>query len=347
MRPRELTGLWTDLPLVGRGSPSPIRGWYLALGPAGAFLGVCEPNAPPWIRHGHLDPTGAWEWSAAWTVPPRPDAPAGWADEGISVDSVWIDIDRLDPMRLAINRTEYQGGSHGVVVGRWGEAFDEIESPTDSDIRFGQPLVLRGDELWSHDTNELWSFRRHGDTWHRASTVCAPNLPEGVTELGWAGEVSADGGRVYLEAWSCVAVFERVTARRGEQDAFRWARTIPCHGRVAGLAQTREGLVVVDHADDSGLRVGLYDRELRTLSRKSVQESSTVTPVAIAGDRVVLHARDVLLVLDLHTGAVTHHLMLPPSLVVPRGRMLPGTMHVDGDRVVVATDEALGVYVLT
>ena len=33
------------------------------------------------------------------------------------VDSLWLAIDHLDSMRIAINRTEYQGGSHGVVVG--------------------------------------------------------------------------------------------------------------------------------------------------------------------------------------------------------------------------------------
>ena len=102
-------------------------------------------------------------------MPAPPTAIGGdrrnWADFAGEVDELNIVIDKLDPKRIAVTRIEYQGGSYGVVVGRWGEAFDEIASPTDSDIRFGNPLVLRGDDLWSHDMASMWQMRRRGDGW--------------------------------------------------------------------------------------------------------------------------------------------------------------------------------------
>jgi hypothetical protein len=346
MSPREITGVWTDLPLVGS-TASRIRGQDLVLGPAGAFLGVCEQELPPWVRFGRWS-GGAWEWSTPWTVPPRPEAPEGWADTIDTVDSLWLAVDCLDPMRIAINRTEYQGGSHGMVVGRWGGAFDEIPSPTDSDIRFGQPIVLRGDELWSHDMSALWSFRRVEGAWRGTKTDCIPHFGDGVDELGWHADVSPDGRWVYQDVWSCVAAFERLPGRRGESERFAWTRTVPCSGSVAGLARTPDGLVVVEGtADGGGLRIVLYDEELRPLWRSTVEHCTTATSAAVEGQRVVVHAGDVLLVLDLRAGSVTHRLILPAALAEPGRHALNGSIRVHGEQVCVATDHAIGIYVLS
>lgn len=345
MSPREITGVWTELPLVGP-TGARIRGQDLVLGPAGAFLGVCEQDLPPWVRCGRWS-GGAWEWSTPWTVPPWPEASEGWEGAIDMVDSLWLAIDHLDPMRIAINRTEYQGGSHGVVVGRWGEAFDEIPSPTDSDIRFGQPIVLRGDELWSHDMSSLWSFRRVDGAWRGTQTDCIPHFGDGVDELGWHGDVSPDGRWVYQDVWSHVAVFERLPGRRAEGERFAWTRTVPCSGSVAGLARTPDGLVVVEGTTGGrGLQIVLYDEELRPLWRSTVERCTTATPAAIEGQRVVLHAGDVLLVLDLRVGSVTHRLILPAALAEPGRHALNGTIRVHGERVCVVTDQAIGVYAL-
>jgi hypothetical protein len=348
MTARELVGNWTPLPLVG-GAGDRIRGSHMVLGAAGAFLGVCEKDLPPWIRLGRWQ-DGAWDWSAAWTVPPRPDnndrGHDGWLGKIDSVDSVWLDIDRLDPLRIAINRTEYQGGSYGIAVGRWGGEFDNIPSPTDSDIRFGQPIVLRGDELWSHDMSDLWHFRRVAGVWQGTSTDCTPHFCEGSDELGWAADVAPDGRWVVVDVWTCVAVFERRPGPGG-RERFAWTRTLPSASSVKGLAQTPNGLVVVhDDSDGLELEVVLHDEDLRPIRRWTPGCSSSASSAVIEGHRVVLHREDALLVFDLYTESVTHRLMLPAELIVVGRQALSASVCVFGELVCVVSDWAIGVYEL-
>ncbi|KIG18633.1 hypothetical protein DB30_00318 [Enhygromyxa salina] len=282
-------------------------------------------------------------------MPPPPNddgAPARWSSHIDSVDSVWLDIDRLDPLRIAINRTEYQGGSHGVVVGRWGGDFEEIRSPTDSDIRFGQPIVLRGDELWSHDTSELWHFRRSGGAWHGTSTDCTPQFCEGRDELGWVADVAPDGRWLVLDVWGCVAVFERRAAAGGGGERFAWTRTLASGGSVEALGQTPNGLVVVYRDGEGvGVEIVLYDEDLRVIRRWAVDGGGRAGSAFIEGRRVVLHGEGVLLVFDLFAGVVTHRLVLPPELAVRR-HALSACVRVFGGLVCVVSRGAIGVYEL-
>ncbi len=349
MTVRELQGVWTPLPLL-TDAPERIRGRDLIFGSAGAFFSVCEAERAPWIRFGHWD-AGAWDWSPPWTIPPPPDddgAPSRWNSHLHAVDSVEIDVDRLDPMRLAINRTEYQGGSHGIVVGRWGETFDEIPSPTDSDIRFGQPIVLRGDELWSHDMSSLWYFRRVGGSWAPTETDCLPYLDPEHGELGWHADISPSGDRVFLDLFDDVAVFDRRPGHRDDQLHFAWLRTLGSTASVLGLRQTPDGLVVADRgSEDTGSQLVLYDESLRPIWRWALESRPTPTSAAIEGHRVVAHCDGALLVHDLRSASVSHRLTLPDRLLGPRGHALNGSIHLHGDRVYVATDVDLGVYELS
>lgn len=345
---RDLVGQWTALPLVGRAEDR-IRGYDLALGPAGAFLGVCEEDRPPWIRRGRWS-AGAWDWSTPWTVPPPPQddgAPQRWSSHVESVDSLWLAIDRLDPMRIAVNRTEYQGGSYGVFVGRWGGAFDEIPSPTDSDIRFGQPLVLRGDELWSHDMSSLWSFRRAADAWQGTETDCTPHFGDDGDELGWSADVSPDGRWVIQDVWGRVAAFERVPGRRDGGVRFSWTRTIPCGASVSGLAWTPDGLVVVESSSEGGHpQIVLYDDELRSIWRWTLEHRVSASSAVVEGHRVVMHHEELLVVFDRRVGAVTHRLLLPPALAQTDRHALNGSIRIHGELACVVTDQAIGVYEL-
>ncbi|KIG18945.1 hypothetical protein DB30_06556 [Enhygromyxa salina] len=347
MAARELHGTWTPLPLVQTAGKR-IKGSDLALGEAGAFLGVCEEGLAPWVRLGRWE-AGAWTWSAPWTVPPRPDnagAPDRWVGQIDEVGSVWLAIDRLDPMRIAINRTEYQGGSYGVVVGRWGGVFDQIESPTDSDIRFGQPIVLRGDELWSNDMSALWHFRRVAGSWRGVSTDCTPQFSGGADELGWIADVASDGRWVVQDVWTLVAVFERRPVRGGGE-RFAWTRTLASKTSVKGMAQTPNGLVVV-HEDRDGvaLEIVLHDEDLRPIQRWTLDEAFTASSAVVAGHRVVLHRQDALLVFDLYTGSVTHQLMIPKELVKVGRYALNASVRIFGDVVCVMSDWEIGVYEL-
>lgn len=125
--PREqgaLTGRW--LPLPGRANGANVRHLALALGPGGAFLGRTFDRGGPDVLHGAWE-NGVLSWSAPWPVPLPPPRPGlvhwmtSWDAVGIALFGLALAIDRLDPMRIAVNRLEYQGGSYELVVGRWNE----------------------------------------------------------------------------------------------------------------------------------------------------------------------------------------------------------------------------------
>ena len=320
----------------------------LALGHAGVFIGLFDERSAPRIHH------GSWEgrtlrWTAPWMVP-APPAPGGgredWTDFAQSVGGLVIAIDRLDPMRIAVNRVEYQGGSHGVVVGRWGDRFDEIASPTDSDIRFGSPLILRGDELWSHDMSAMWHFRRRAGSWSGQSVDLYDRLrASGADELGWFAALSPDGTMLLLDAWISIEVFE--TDASG---AFHWSRSVtpsqPGGGSAAirGLAWSPLGPAVV-LADDAGILI--YDQQLRA-ARAMAFPAELGVREALATDalRFLLKSDDALWVFDLQREAVTHRLEVPPELVARSGGKHIEAAAMHGDRVVVANREQLGVFEL-
>lgn len=114
-------------------SPGPVV--HIVATNARAYFAEAPTTGDPLkVRVGSWDSAG-WSWEAAWTVPRPPGVPV---DHDFSGTSAWLAVDSTRAgARVAINRVEYQGGSHGISLasfaGSW-EVPTEIDSSTDSDI---------------------------------------------------------------------------------------------------------------------------------------------------------------------------------------------------------------------
>ena len=337
-------GHWTHLPGYDNQN-QPLSTFQLVLGQAGAFLGLTGGKSAPRVYH------GAWEgeelrWGPAWKVP----APIGsngarrdWADFTAEVDEIRIAIDKLDPKRIAVTRIEYQGGSYGVVVRRWGEAFDEVASPTDTDIRFGQPAILRGDNLWSHDCGTMWQMRGRGGKWTGHSIEMYDRLLKareggrGDHELGWAGDISPDGKTLFLDVYTGLEVF--VATPGG---AFQWSHSVTLPGVCAETAVWAAGGPVVLLRNDKGndYRVTLFDGEVRNARTITLPTGYGIKGCqAIEGRRMLLLGGDAMWIFDLVLERMTHRLDLPTSL-----KSIGAHGALCGDRVVLASHDLIGVY---
>ena len=126
----------------------------------------------------------------SWLVPAPP---YGEMCEG---SGAWLDVEGdAGACSIALTRMEYQDGSHGIALatlrdGQWTEE-GEIESPTDSDISFGRPLVRRGAHVFTVEGEEtLWHYTRAG-TW-RGRVIETPKQWKYLSPQA----ANADGGRV-------------------------------------------------------------------------------------------------------------------------------------------------------
>lgn len=166
---------------------------------------------------------GSLAYAAFHPIPTPPGMDKDWG--ALDIGEVEPEL-AIDGNTLAMTRVEYQGGSFGLVVfpDLAQSGVQEILSPTDSDLGFGQPLVVRGAEIFTQEgaggPSDLWHYRRSGTSWKGQHIV----LPEGL-ELDWALALSEDGQRLAVAATreekDTIEVFEREGT--GE---FSFARTL-------------------------------------------------------------------------------------------------------------------------
>ena len=96
---------------------------------------------------------------------------------GIDCEIVAFDFARVDwstsPAQVAMNLTEYQGGSFGIWL-EDGNKGSFLPSPHDADISFAGSYVLRGDILIAESTSELSLFRRLSTGGWKETTIAIP-----------------------------------------------------------------------------------------------------------------------------------------------------------------------------
>jgi hypothetical protein len=188
---------------------------------------------------------GQWRWLEPWTVPRPPSVRAEHNLEGTSA-RVEIDVSGADDLALAINRVEYQGGSHGIALARarggvWIDP-SEIPSPTDSDIAFGIPPLRRGDELFTTEFEDrLWHYVRIGNAWkprelplpRGASFTYDPAMCVTRDRSELAIAVSRDGGSPHV-----------LILQRRQTGDYRLAQSLPMPGFVNALAYADKDLYI-------------------------------------------------------------------------------------------------------
>src|SRR5262245_20602047 len=100
-----VTGRWTPLP--PHGGTSRVRGAEVAVGAAGAFLGLTLESDGPRVLFGRWKDDNL-EWGGPWVVPLPPPKQhvehwmTSWAAVGEGLGGLGLTIDRLDPMRIAV-----------------------------------------------------------------------------------------------------------------------------------------------------------------------------------------------------------------------------------------------------
>jgi len=336
-------GRWHSLPGVDAGA---LRSVDLAMGPAGVFLGTVGAGGPG-IHHGRWTASGDLDWSPRWEVPPPPSRE--WPGIGDDLAGLRIAIDGADPMRIAVTRLEYQGGSFGAVAGRWGGPFVEIPYPDrDVDIRFGVPLVLQGTEAVTVDPTHLFRFRL-GTT---SVVEQRLDMHDVIDELGWHAALDAKGRTLVLSVFREVFVFGR-TANGDFALGRRWK--MPASIAALGMTPDAHTTVVVDAP--GAFEVTTYDDQWRERRRSTitVRELDGDAPsrgircsrgedcakhATIEGARVVLETARTHSVVDLPTGRVVR-LEIPPS---PWDEL---RAEIHGDVVLVTSLSQIGVYSLS
>jgi hypothetical protein len=166
----------------------------------------------------------------------------------------WISIDERDGrQQFSVTRVEYQGGSFGVVVyPQLGSPQHEVlASPTDSDISFGVPHILRGDELFTLEPGltggSVWHYTRDDAIWSGAAIA----LPRGdETELSWELELSDDANALYLMTHDVGFRVERFERNRRGQFEHAGYFEAPAPAQMVG--QIGDELVLVFHTPQPG-----------------------------------------------------------------------------------------------
>lgn len=229
----------------------------------------------------------------SWLVPAPPH---GGLCEG---SGAWLDVEEdAGACNIACTRIEYQGGSHGVALatlrdGQWMDV-GEIESPTDCDISFGRPLVRRGNDVFTVESDEmLWHYTRESGAW-RGRVIETPKQWKYLSPQA----ANADGTKLFV----CVIDRERARqlARFDLHDGrFALAKSIALPGEF-DLAQAPG----IDGALYVGFRLPAADGSLVwTLSEELEVLSRTTFPaptIAKSGHLIALSvSREWMLVAQL------------------------------------------------
>ena len=340
-----MMGKWFPLPPHGGGR---VRHVNVALGPSGAFLAMTLEGEDPRVFHGRWVGAGI-EWSPPWLVPLPPPKPhvehwmTSWDRVGDSLLGLYVAIDRDDPMRIAVNRLEYQGGSYGLVVGRWGQPFLEVPYPDgESDIPFGVPIVLRGPELFTHELSIFWHFRLTDRDFK------VKMQPLEVEELLGLSAVDKEARTVVLSAPPEILVL-----KRGGAGDFALHRRVTTTNTVANLGLRPDGQATVLLDNGDAYTICTYDTEWREMGRWHLSaaeldenapgEHRMVSATAMVdGARVIVETKmGNLSVVDVPTH---RHVRLE---AVPSYLANVESVAMHGDHVVLVSTERIGLYSLT
>jgi hypothetical protein len=196
---------------------------------------VPEDGSPMRVHVGRWQ-SGEWRGETPWTVPPPPRHcdPAESAALAVAEDA--------NGLHVAVTRVEFQGGSYGIALatlanGSWAHP-EEIESPTDSDIPFGDPVRRHANEVFTfEETRRLWHYTRSNDGWAATPTplrdgsvsLDCPHMALGARGLVVANE-TAEGEPLLL-------IFEKDDSGRVMAPT-----TIAVPGTVGGIAYGGEML---------------------------------------------------------------------------------------------------------
>jgi hypothetical protein len=251
------------------------------------------------------------------TTPFHPVPPRGtsWGANTIGAVDPWIAVDLTTPtVQISVTRVEYQGGSWGLVVypDARTPAFEEIPSPTDSDIGFGVPLILRGDELFTLEpggSGPLYQYRRDARGWS-----CTELTAYGEFSQGWAMALSSDAQSLLVASTNEAGSLQLF--RRGAAGLMRHARALPVpsepdqvafhqgHGIAAFTSKTETQVQVLD------LKTG---ETLRTLHIPATTPSNRSMNVVLAQNVVLVAEERGVHVVDLASASPLAWLEVPLS----------------------------------
>jgi hypothetical protein len=286
--------------------------------------------------------------------PPTPKLPVssgGWYGFGEVTPWVFVD-DAPGASQFAVTLQEYQGGCWGVLVfpGLGAPSHEEIATPVDeSDIRFGVPLALRGDEIVSTDGSRLYHLRRHAASW--ASHVDAETQDK--EEIGWHSGLSPDGKTLVLGTVTQFSADpeDLVFFERAPDGSFARRRRLRIadapRNQITGLTFDGDELVVgsiLRGPDGASLFVlpPPYDRPAQRIAVPPETNDTAVHALAASGGLAIVAQLESIWGADLRAAEVTCGLKLPPLAQGARRRIHAVAFW--GDRGVVAADGRIGVF---
>ncbi len=256
--------------------------------------------------------------------------------------TAYVAIDESGPS-AAVNRREEQGGSFGIVV----YPNDEIPPPTEeTDIGFGVPLVLRGDDLFTvgagfsvgPDEALVHHYRRAG-AWSRSELRVDRALC-----VGWQLALSPDACTLAVTASDDgrhgLEIFER------RANGFVHARSVPLPAEPTGVVFANDALIVglmKPAPDGAGLLV--YDAvHMAIVDRISVplETNGTAVHALDAQDGLAVVAQmDSLWAIDLRARRIAARLRLPTRA---DGRSPRPLAAVFGRYILASVDDRVGIF---
>jgi hypothetical protein len=288
-------------------------------------------------------------------LPPSGD---GW--HGFGDVTPWIFADEVAGSRqLALTLQEDQGGCWGVLVfpDFGAPTHQEIANPTDeSDIRFGTPLVLRGDEIVSSDGSRLFYLRRHDTTWD--AKVCDHLEQEEIT----SNIALSPGGATLVVPVSkqfSEDPVELAVYARGADGSFTRRSRVRLHDTphdlVTGLAFAGDTLwasTILPAVDGASLFAlePPYDRPARRIAVPPETNDTAVHDLAVSNDFAIAAQLESIWGVDLRASSsglaglekVACGLKLPPLAAGAR-RKIHAVAFLES-RAIVAVDGRIGVF---
>lgn len=336
MTPRRIQNQWFDV-------PAGFRLTHLAH-VGGAFLVGGVRDDRPEVHCLSNSRT----WSRFHAIPPPSCFGDSW--DGLDLGEVDPHI-AADGNQLAVTRLEYQGGSWGIVVypDLGSPHTEEIESTTDSDIGWGRPSVLRGDDLFVVDgvggpDGRLLQYRRMYGLW-QMSEVAIPGAVESGLEWGWAMDLSADGNRLALtvdrDGTGMIEIFER---GKGGRFVDAYSIMLPKPVNLACFAGQKLVVAFASPLED-GSSVWLMDSEsgelLSAATTPAPPERRGLTELVVCGEFAVVAGQGGVFAIELASGRCVAELEVPARA---DGRAPYVTLAASEHRVCVGTDFRVAIF---
>jgi hypothetical protein len=282
-------------------------------------------------------------------VPPPERYGTDWDDLHFDLGEVepWIATDPGGE-QFAVTRTEMQGGSYGIVVYPEYESsrVEIIDSTTDSDITFGRPHILRGDELFTLESPgghgaSLWQFRRQAGQW---SPFPVP-LPRGYdTDIAWDLVLSDDTSELFIvssDQGPRIERFSRDKSGTFQHDGFI---QLPAMAGIAGFAGSDLMVVFYERLAD-GSSAWLLDPRTgetrRALTLPVNGNPHGAIEAKVRDEYVLVSLRQTAYVVSLLPGGPVCDLNIPPF---ENGRFAEPNAVFMGHFAVVMCNNRMGVF---